>query len=311
MNVLVMSISSKVPLLKAIKHSLYRVNSEAKLYGSDVNHNSIGQYFVDVFWICPPLADLKIDDFITYCHANRITAVIPTRDGELLYFAKHKAHLASHGVYVMISDEPVVRLCLDKILFSERLLDYNFPVIPSFVYCPDGFNYYVVKERYGAGSQNVGLKLKYEEAIIHARKLQKPIFQPYIEGEEYSVDVFVHANRVKGVVVRSRDVVVRGESQVTTTVSMPKVEQLIQQITEKCGFDGHIVFQILLNEFDEIYVIECNGRIGGASTLSFAVGLTSLDWFFQYSAGYDITALPFVRSQSEKKMIRHAEDFLI
>src|SRR5690606_13278269 len=107
-----MSISSKVPLLKAIKVAARTYSETIKVFGSDYNERCIGQYFVDYFWHCPMLKDLSIDVLIDYCLTQHITMIIPTRDGELVYFAQHKAVLMKKGIHVMVSHEDTVRLCL-------------------------------------------------------------------------------------------------------------------------------------------------------------------------------------------------------
>lgn len=312
MHIIVTSISSKVPLLKAVKTAVSASRPEAQVYGADTNDKCIGQYFVDHFWPCPMLNQLYIDDFITYCTARQITVVIPTRDGELLYFARHKKLLAESGISVMVSDEAAVHLCLDKLTFSEQLARFKYPVIPSYRICPEGLSSYVVKERFGAGSEAIGVHLNEEQAKAHALQLKQPIFQPYITGSEYSVDVYVSRDGIaKGAIVRSRELVLHGESQITTTIRMPHVEKLMMQIAENYSFKGHIIFQILLDDSGQVHIIECNCRIGGASTLSFAVGLKSVYWFLQESAGVAPEQLVFMRSAEEKKLIRHAEDMVL
>ena len=39
---------------------------------------------------------------------------------------------------------------------------------------------FVVKEQFGAGSSNVGIKLGKLDALEHAKRIKHPIFQPYI-----------------------------------------------------------------------------------------------------------------------------------
>jgi len=306
-----MSLSSKVPLIKAVRQAMVKHRPQAKLLGADLNDDCIGQHFVDFFWPCPALHDLRIESFVDYCNLHRITIIIPTRDGELLYFAKHKQYLANNGIYVMVSNYSSVELCLDKLLFSRTLQTESYPVIPSFDICPEGYDLYVVKERFGAGSSLIGVKLPYSEAIVNGRQLANPIYQPFIDGDEFSVDVYVSGGVAKGAIVRSRDFVIRGESQVTTSVRMPNVEKLIMDIAEKMQLEGHAVFQIILDSLGGIHLIECDSRIGGASTLSFAMGLTSIEWFLLQCNGYDVHELHFTRSECEKRLIRHAEDYIL
>lgn len=313
MNLLVTSISKKVPLLQTIRQSLHENGLVNKLYGADAAANCIGAYFVDEFWCMPKFELLDIGHLINYCIANQIVYIIPSRDGELLYYTQHKPMLVSYGVAVMVSDVEAVKNCLDKQVFYLTLAKQGFPAI---VTSPDikdiDAQQFVVKERYGAGAAQMGIRLTKSDALHHAKLLESPLFQPFIEGIEYSVDLYVDAKgKTKGVIARTRDVVVGGESQITTTVRYPELEQMCAAAAETLGLYGHAVFQVIVDKLGKFHIIECNSRFGGASRLSVAAGLDSFYWFIIESTGQDLDQIPFVRSKEEMRMVRYAEDRII
>ncbi|MED0670805.1 NAD-dependent epimerase/dehydratase family protein [Aneurinibacillus aneurinilyticus] len=312
-NVLVTSISRKVPLLRAVKQALRKVGDEIRLFGGDIDAGCIGRYFTDEFWLMPHLIDLTPETCIAYCEQNGIGLIIPTRDGELPYFARHKAVFAAHGIEVMVSDERAIDICLDKQRFYDELSVLGYPVIPTAREIEGvSAELYVVKERYGAGSHSLGLKLSEEAARVHATNLEEPIYQPYVAGEEMSVDVYLtHSGRAKGAVVRRRELVVHGESQITTTVQHYELEQLCIKIAEKLELSGHVIFQVFVTPDDFFHIIECNPRFGGASTLSLAVGLDSFYWSYLEAMGVDVADYPFVRSNEEKTMVRYPQDVIL
>jgi carbamoyl-phosphate synthase large subunit len=49
---------------------------------------------------------------------------------------------------------------------------------------------------------------------------------------------------------------------------------------------GHAVVQ-LIDDGEQMHVIECNPRVGGASTLSMMVGLPTISWFLSEASGAD------------------------
>lgn len=313
MNVLITSISRKVPLIQAVRTACDQSFSSYKLFGADANPAVIGRYFVDVFWQMPLLKQLAIEEFIRFCLQHEIKAVIPTRDGELIFFAHYKQELLKHGIHVMVSSLDSVKLCLDKLSFYEQARHYDLPVIPTFqrLEALSG-NAIVVKERYGAGADRIGLNLNCHEAERHASKLEHPIYQPFIKGEEYSIDLYVDlAGKVKGVIPRKRVLVIDGESQVTRTVMNESLIQLGKRFLQYFSFYGHIVLQVLVDADGKIHIIECNPRFGGASTLSIASGLDSFRWFFREVAGENLDDVPFIQPQEEKKMIRFPQDRFI
>jgi carbamoyl-phosphate synthase large subunit len=171
---------------------------------------------------------------------------------------------------------------------------------------------YVVKERYGAGSDKIGINLNKDEAIGHSKKLNNPIYQPFIPGQEYSVDIFIDKDKnTKGVITRKRELVVNGESQITTTKTLPEVENVAREFINSKNFYGHVILQLIIDENNQIQIIECNPRFGGASSLSINSGLDSFYWFLLESNMVNISSYPFVRAKKEIKQIRFPEDIII
>jgi carbamoyl-phosphate synthase large subunit len=311
--VLVSSLSKKIPLVKAIRNSFKSINVEGKIIGADSDKNAIGNFFVDKFWNMPPLKNLSSEEFIHYCNTQKIQAVIPTRDGELPFFAANKEIFKEKGIHCMVSNPKAINLCNDKLFFYRFCKDGGYPVILT----SESLNFdapsYVVKQRFGAASVLLGLKLTKKSAIAHANILTIPLFQPYIDGIEYSVDVFVDSNsKVKGCISRKRELVIHGESQITTSVNYPELVTLCSELAVKLGIYGHAVFQVIKETgTGDLLIVECNPRFGGASTLSIAMGLITFEWFFSEVMGKNLANLPFVRSKVEKKQVRYPEDLII
>lgn len=309
MNVLVMSIGGKVPMLKAVRQALDRTGEDSLLFGADLDRDCIGSFFVDRFWTSPPTAELDTEALIRYCRTHGITAIIPSRDGELPFFAAIRDELREAGILVMVSDKACVEVCIDKLQFAHKLFEDAFPVIPVYEDLSFEADRYVVKERFGAGGTGVGIALDAHEAIQHAKRLANPIFQPYVAGKEVSVDVYVDAGgKAKGVIARRRMRVVNGESQLTSTFRDRELERMCAEMAERLGAYGHVLFQLIRDGYGNWHVLECNARFGGASTLSVAAGLDSFDWFLRESRGQSLSAVPFERSERELTLIRHAED---
>lgn len=314
MNVLVTSISKKVPLLQAVKQTLSRIDSTAKLIGCDVDANVIGRYFVDVFWKAPLLKNLSIKQLIQYCQQHGIKAIIPTRDEELAYFATHKKRLEENGISVMISSLDVITKMTDKLAFFYDLQKRQIPVIETTLDIEElQAEYYVVKDRYGSGSSNMGLQIDKNTAKEIAGKIENPIFQPYFQGKEFTIDMYINKYQgVVGAIVRSRDYIVQGESQISTVVSHPALIEAAERFIGGNSFYGHIVLQVMENQEGEVSFIECNPRFGGASTLSIAAGLDSFYWFLQETiCGQKIDASEFNPAKGNLQLVRYPHDLIL
>ena len=312
-NILITSASKKIPLIRSVKSAAQKVHPNIKIIAGDTDENALSRYEADDFWKMPPAVDDELPRIMQECTRRNIDLIIPTRDGELKYWAKHSEKLLQEGIEVIVSPLASLEWCLDKLLFSEFGKSHNLPFIPTSE-SPKEFHEdkLVVKERYGAGSRGIAIGVNYDEAQIHAGKLENPIFQPYVEGREISIDAYVDKrNQVKGIVLRTRDSVVQGESQVTTTFRNEKLQSKITGILELLKLRGPVVMQAFLDNKDQLHIIECNPRIGGASTASIAAGLDIWYWAILEASNVDISDYPFFRVPREVKQIRMAQDLHI
>jgi len=312
-RVLVTSISGKVPLVRELRRALEKFGPSCRILGADLNANCLGRHFVDDFWAMPPLRRLTPEVLASVCHDRGIDAIVPTRDAELPYYARWREALAASGVHVMVSPSEAIDRCVDKLHFARALADKGFPAIPTSEALADiATDHYVVKERFGAGSAQLALDVSREQALAHGAGLDSAIFQPFISGREYSIDVYVARNgKVKGAVARSRDLVTNGESQITTTCRHEALETLCSHAAVNLGCLGHLVFQALEDEDGQLHLIECNARFGGASSLALAAGLDSFYWFALESRGASLDTVPFFRARGELRQIRHADDLVV
>lgn len=313
-HVLITSVSKKIPLIKAVRKALETVcpsPGKAKITGGDSNFHSIGRYFVDQFWHMPFQEILTIEEVIAFCKNNQVNAIIPTRDGELQFFSRYKELLAENGISCLVPSAKTVELCRDKFQFYTFLAKHHLPAIPTAKEIDKiHAQSYVVKECFGAGSASIGLNLVHSNAKQWGNKLKQPVYQPYIHGTEYSVDLYVDRHGTcLGAIARERELVYEGESQVTASLQFPALESLCCKAAALLNLSGPAVFQVLCDQSKHLHLIECNPRFGGASTLSVAMGLSVFDWFLQESMQLPLT--PFVRSPFEMRQIRHAEDLIM
>lgn len=309
-NILITSISRKVPLIKAVKNAAAKLNPGIRVYGTDLNRECIGKYFTDYFLNEGELTRMSKEKLLKVLKKHNVKYVIPTRDGELLFWSKQKNYLRKNGIGVFVSDEKAVDICLDKVLFCRFSKSKGIPSIPASLNINDIKSVrYVVKERFGAGSKALGINLRKEDAIVHARNLDNPVYQPFIKGREYSFDAYISTKgKVKHLVLRERNTVVNGESQITTLVKNKNAEKKLYSIVSKFGFNFHIVGQMILDSKGRINLIEINPRFGGASTLGLATGLDSFYWFLLECSGENIDKYPVLPAGKILKQIRYPAD---
>lgn len=313
--ILITCVSKKVPLVNAVKDAIVSCNLDLVIIGADSNTNVVGRYFVDKFVQLPTLSSANdLMKVIDLCKKLNIKFIIPTRDSELLFWSINKAKLYQHGISVMISDIKAIQLTADKLLFSNSSNFKKLPIIESSEKIDKltaNKQKFVVKERFGAGSHKMGINLTKNEAIKHAKELDHPIFQPFIDGDEYSVDAYIdRLGQVRGIICRRRQLVIDGESQISVTESVPKLDSLAADLLQSAGFYGHVILQVIRSKDNSFHIIEINARFGGASTLSVRAGLKSFEWFITESMGesIDTNILSFKPSSSIITQVRYPTD---
>jgi carbamoyl-phosphate synthase large subunit len=304
-NVLISSASAKVPLIRAAQRALESVEPGALVIAGDLNARALSGFIADDFWEMPRTTAENTDALISGCLKRGISLVLPTRDGELDYWANARADFAKAGIAVAISAPETITFCRDKLEFSRHGISRGLPVIPSFDSLDDvPSDRVVVKERFGAGSRGILIDAPKSKAVQHASVLDEPIFQPFIAGTEISVDCWSSRNGDESrAALRIREIVIDGESKVTRVFRDAGLELTFQQFTRTLGLEGPSVVQALMVD-GEIHIIECNPRFGGASTAGISAGLNTLEltfldtWDLNYStvlASVDVIPLTQVR----------------
>ena len=313
LKVLVSSAAAKIPLVRSMVDAVRQFGTGGMVVAGDINPQAISAYVADEFWAMPPTNDEHLKDILAGLRERGINCVLPTRDGELLFWARNKTRFASHGVEVIVSEAAAIERCNDKLSFANFGREKGLPFIATAekIHAIDA-PCFVVKERYGAGSLSIGIKLDREQAKKHGATLAQPIYQPMVDGYEISIDAWLDCeHRVKGLVLRKREQVVNGESRVTTTFSDGRIEATASQILEALELSGPVVMQVIIDEAGAMHVIECNPRFGGASTTGIAAGLASLHWSLLEIMGVDLQAWPFHRSSGQVRQIRVPQDLYV
>ncbi len=311
-HVLVTSAAAKVALIRAAQDAVRRLDPGARVVAGDSDPGAPSRHVADAFWEMPRAAHGNVNAILAGCRDRGIGVVLPTRDGELAFWADVRARFADEGIAVIVCEAESAARCLDKLAFARFADTAGFRAIPAAL-TPEGCGPgpYVVKERFGAGSGGIGLKLDRAAALAHAERLAQPIFQPFVAGTEISIDGWMDRfGTPHGVVARRRDRVMHGESQVTTTFRAPAIEAEAASALRALALRGPAVMQAILGEDGGMQVIEVNARFGGASTAAIAAGLDMLYW--SLAETLDPVALrPFTRIAGEIRQVRVAQDLII
>ena len=286
--VLFSSLSAKISLYEKVLQSARKFDERARVIGVDCDPDCPAASRVEEFASIPPLEEMDTDTLVSYCHELKVTHVIPTRDAELAYWSTRRDQLKQNGIHVMVSAQSAVKTCQDKLLFSSSLESKVVPPIPtsenpSTLPC----NQFVVKERSGCSSKSIGLNLDREKAMRHARGLERPIFQPMMQGSEFSAESWINsAGKCQSILLRWRSKIVDGEAHESEIFENQQWEDSMQKTFEAIrGLAGHVLGQVIVDPENCLHLVEINPRLGGASPLALTAGLSSIEWLLLQTSG--------------------------
>ncbi len=312
-NILITSASKKIPLIDACQRAASRFENKINIMPGDSNINSISKYVSNYFWKMPPTNQKNLEKILNGCKKRKIKIIIPTRDEELYFWSKNIKIFDQNNIKVIVSPLKTIEVCNDKLNFYKFFHGMNISVIKTFTEVEklnEKINY-VVKERYGSSSNNLGINLEKKDVISHSQNLKCPIFQPYIKGQEISIDAWYN-NKYKliGFHSRKREIIEHGESKVTSSYNNDLVDKKIKKFLSKLQFRGPIVVQAIVSK-NKVSIIECNARFGGASTASIPAGLDVFYWIISEFLFPNNNLIKFNPIKNKMKQVRIQKDILI
>lgn len=313
-NVLLTSAAAKVPLTQAFRKATS--DRGCLLYTADIEETCIAALFADGYIRLPRTApdhEAFADALLTACRQKGIGVVVPTRDGELELLSGLAQRFAAEGIRILVSPREAIAICRDKIKFTEMLEKHGLPVLPAIE--PDRAASMLpvfLRARDGAGGKGA-LAIGDRSGLESAGDLSRYLINRLVDttrSREFTIDTLMSLDgRPVQAVARSRDLVVDGESVISTVVDDPELESLSLEVCSRIGLCGHNTVQAFRLEDGQPSFIEINPRFGGASSLSIAAGLDSPARVLAL-ANADMSALavrPVVRGM---RLVRYKTDLL-
>lgn len=275
MNVLITSAAAKVLLVQAFQRAAARLGG--RVLTTDMAASCAAGLFSDAHFKVKPInAEGALDELLLICATNEVRLIVPTRDGELAFFAQHKQRFAAAGVAVLVPDLHRLRVCQDKRAFGQAIAAHGLGALPVLDQPVTRFPAFV-RPAEGAGGRGVR-RIDDAAELATVGNLTDYLVHPLIVAPEYSIDLLMDLDgRALQAVVRERGQVVAGESRVSTVVRHDRLETDTLRLGEALGLVGHNTVQAFDDRERGLLFIEVNPRFGGASNCSIEAGLQSPD----------------------------------
>ncbi len=289
-NILITSAGRRVSLVKIFQETLKRFNKRGKVFAADMNpFLSSACYIADEFTKVPRVTDENYIPFLLdYCLKKDVSIVVPTIDTELSKLAYAKRNFLKHNILIAISSSGICNTFYLKESTGKFFVEngFNTPkLIENLEKCS-----YPVFAKLNNSSSSIGAQVVYSPEI--AKELCKKgnyIFQEYIEGIEFTVDVFIDSkSNIISIVPRERIEVRAGEVSKGKTVKDKKIMATIKKFCEKlAGAYGCLTIQVFKSR-DKVVFIEVNPRFGGGYPLSYFAGANFADYLIRDYLGEEL-----------------------
>lgn len=279
-RILFTSVGRRVELMQAFKKAATDLNADVVIYGADIVDNASALFYCDKKIIVPRIKTPEyIPELLRICEQEKINALIPTIDTDLLLLAKNKAKFTAMGTEVLIAAEDKVQLCRDKRFTADYFIKCGLKSpkpIDDYTQYNGGFPAFI-KPKDGSSSINAYKVHNAEELKSYASMIDDYIIQPFIEGTEFTIDAFCDFKGNPIFITPRERVAVRSGEVLKTRIAQDDVMIAeCKQLLADYRPSGAITVQLIKqNSTGDNYYIEINPRFGGGAPLSIKAGADS------------------------------------
>lgn len=293
-NILILSAGRRVELVQSFQKAAKRLNLKSNVVAGDCSETAPAIYFADRRAILPRInEDNYVDEIINVCKREGIRLVIPTIDTDLLLLSEERERIESEsGAVVLISSTEVISICRDKIN-TQKFLEENGFKIPK-MYSEEELNSenlqfpLFIKPKSGSSSINTFKVNNLKELTTYRALINGPIVQDFMEGKEFTVDVFLDfEGNLITVVPRLRMATRSGEISKGKIVKDREIIEDIKRLVEVLKPIGHITVQLMKTN-KGIEYIEINPRFGGGAPMSIQSGADSCENLYRLLMGENL-----------------------
>jgi len=282
-NILILSAGRRVELIQSFQKAAVRLNIKSKIVAGDCSEIVPAIYFADKKAILPKInEDTYLDTIIYICKEENISLIIPTIDTDLMLLSKERERIEyESGAMVLVSSTEVISICRDKVK-TQAFLEKNGFKIPK-LYTEEEMEStelkfpLFIKPKSGSSSINTFKVNNMDELNTYRSLIKDPIVQDFIEGKEFTVDVFLDFNgNLITVVPRLRLATRSGEISKGKIIKDREIIDEMVRLVDILKPIGHITVQIMKTN-KGIEFIEINPRFGGGAPMSIQSGADSCE----------------------------------
>ncbi|AMY10393.1 carbamoyl phosphate synthase-like protein [Luteitalea pratensis] len=289
-NVVVTAASRRVALVRALQGALARLTPHGRVVATDIDAFSPAVHIADAAEAVP-----RSDhpDYVTalleVCDAHDAGILVPTIDDELETIAAAADRFAAAGVVVMGPGVETARVCRDKLRTAAHLQRHGIRVAatwsPAQVRDLELGPPLFIKPRCGRGSVGAFPIRTRDQLRFFLQYVADPVVQEYLEGPEFTIDLFcdMHGRPISAV-PRERLVIRAGVTDRGRTVRSRDLMDLAVRCAAVLPFRGAVNVQCRVVDGTPV-IFEINPRFSGGIQLTVAAGADFAEWTIRVARG--------------------------
>jgi len=271
LNILFLGGGKRVSLAESFILSGRKKGIEVNIFSYEINNETpisfIGKIIIGKKW-----NDSKILEHLEkVVNDEKIGLILPSVDKATITASNFKKYTKSK-CFIPVPSPELCQIFFNKQRTYNWCLENGIPVPESNVKFP-----MIAKPIYGSASIGICKINNKDEFDIFKinNKISEYNIQRFIDGIEYSVDVYVSLKSRKVIVAvpRIRLEVTGGEATKSITKKDIKLIELSKKVALISGVSGPMVIQFIQDKNSkDFYLMEVNPRFGGAVLCSIAAG---------------------------------------
>jgi carbamoyl-phosphate synthase large subunit len=290
--------------------SLKMARFEGKIIATDSNRLSAGFFMASAYEVMPKVIDeenyiKKLEDVI---NNHNVQLLMPSSGYDIYPYSKYRSQIEEFGAKPVVSDLESIEICFDKIITFQKL-NGKFD-LPFTTTNPDKITEFpvIAKPRREKGGYDMMI-IKDEHNLRYVTsKFSNMIFQEYLPGTEYTVDVLCDLHKKPLVAVpRIRLETKGGISTKGKVVHNPQIEQSCMDIAKSVGIIGPCCIQMKASKDGALKLVEVNPRMGGGTIFAALAGVNFPALIIEMVKEKQIVNPSF----SEVTVIRYFEEIVI
>jgi carbamoyl-phosphate synthase large subunit len=289
--------------------SLRMSKFSGKIVASDPSPISAGFFMADASEIIPEADNtLFIDHLFKIVSKHKINVLMPSSGYDIFPYSDCKDKLLELGALAVVSDKKSLEICRDKFM-THKALNSKFD-LPFTTIDEKKIQEFpvIAKPRYGKGSRDI-LKVNDENDLRYAlSKYDDLIFQEYLPGIEYTIDVLSNLKQEPLIAVpRIRLQTKAGISTKGRVIRDERIEDICKSIAGFLKINGPCCIQMKESKDGVLKFLEINPRLGGGTIFTTLAGANFPAMIVQMAKGEE----PIMPKVSEITVIRYYEEIVI